>query len=119
MPIDRAGKRILCVEDNPDMSELVAAILTDFEVVPAAGVGEAWYLYSNQTFSRIILDYHLSDGDGLDLCKAIRFKDTLTPIIFITADMNLSEEDVMRAGAQRLISKASLTFWDELLDSVG
>jgi two-component system OmpR family response regulator len=111
-------KRILCVEDNPDICELIAAILTDFEVIPAAGVGEGCNLYNNDEYSRIILDYHLTDGDGLMLCKYIRAKDPEIPIIFITADADLSEDLVLDAGAQRLISKASLRFMDELLESV-
>jgi CheY-like chemotaxis protein len=113
-----APKRILCVEDNPDVCELIAAVLTDYEVVSASGEDEAWDKYSAQKYSMIILDYHLTDGDGLSLCDRIREIDMQTPIVFITGDDDLGESRVRIAGAQRLISKSNPRFIDEVFEIV-
>ena len=113
-----APKRILCVEDNPDVCELIAAVLTDYEVVSSAGEEDAWGKYSSQKFSMIILDYHLTEGDGLSLCNRIREIDMQTPIAFMTGDDDLVESQVRIAGAQRLISKSSARFIDEIFEIV-
>ena len=111
MKLAPARRRILCVEDNPDICELIAAVLTEYDV-------EAWALFNRERFSIVVLDYILPDGNGLKLCELIRAADFLTPIIFITGDPDLTEADVRVAGAQRLVRKKDLTFIDELLTSV-
>ena len=113
-----APKRILCVEDNPDVCELIAAVLTDYEVVSSAGERDAWDKYSSRKFSMIILDYHLTEGDGLSLCDRIREVDMQTPIAFITGDDELIESQIRIAGAQRLVSKSSPRFIDEVFEIV-
>ena|SRR5437867_3083397 len=112
-----ANKRILCVEDNPDMCELIAAVLTDYKVVSASGVDDAWGLVNRDRFSLVILDYLLTDGNGIRLCEQIRTGGYQTPIVFITGDPDPTDSEILRAGAQRLIRKKDLTFVDELLDS--
>jgi CheY-like chemotaxis protein len=113
-----APKRILCVEDNPDVCELIAAVLTEYEVISAADEEDAWEKYSSQKFSMIILDYHLTEGDGLSLCNRIREIDMHTPIAFITGDDELDESQVRVAGAQRLIGKSNQRFIDEVFEIV-
>ena len=111
-------KRILCVEDNNDVCELVSAVLTNYEVISAPSEQEAWERFRSQKFSLIILDYHLADGDGLTLCERIRELDMQTPIIFITSDDHLTDEQVREAGGQRLILKSNHRFVDQLFEVV-
>ena len=113
-----APKRILCVEDNPDICELIAAILTDYEVISAPGENEAWNRYSSDEFALVVLDYHLIEGNGLDLCKRIRRHETELPIVFITSDPDLSVEMVKEAGGNLLVEKSSPTFIDDVLEAV-
>jgi CheY-like chemotaxis protein len=113
-----APKRILCVEDNPDLCELIAAVLTEYQVISASGESDAWRRYGSQKFSLILLDYHLEEGDGLTLCERIREKDLQTPIVFITSDEDLTEEQVREAGAQRLIKKSNHRFVDNVFEIV-
>jgi CheY-like chemotaxis protein len=110
--------RILCVEDNPDVCELIAAILTDYEVISASGADDAWRRFDEQRFSLVVLDYHLIDSDGLSLCERIRQVDTSTPIVFITGDHELTDEEVKQVGAQCLIAKSNHRFNDYLLECV-
>ena len=116
--LSAAPKRILCVEDNPDLCELVAAILTDYEVTSASGVEEAWRKLCSGEFSVIVLDYHLIDGDGIALCRRVREAGMQLPVLFITSDDDLTEIQVREAGAQELVPKRDPRFIDELLEAV-
>ncbi|HYJ92394.1 MAG TPA: response regulator [Pyrinomonadaceae bacterium] len=107
-------QRVLCVEDSLDTCKLIAKILTGYEIISATTIDEAWRLYNAQSFSLIVLDYRLTDGDGLDFCERVRSMDFMTPIIFITGDPDLTDADVRMAGGQRLIRKGSPTFVDDL-----
>lgn len=115
VPVILPRKRILCVEDHPETCELIAAILTEYEVESAATIRTARTRLSEAKFSLIVLDFHLPDGDGLTFCEEIRRTDFQTPVIFITGDTSLSEPKVRMAGGQRLIEKDSLTFVDDLI----
>jgi DNA-binding response OmpR family regulator len=108
-------KRILCVEDHPETCELIAAILTEYEVESVADIKAARRRLGEAKFSLVVLDFHLPDGDGLSFCEEVRRTDFQTPIIFITGDDSLSEAKVRMAGGQRLIQKDSLTFVDDLI----
>lgn len=107
-------KRILCVEDQLDTCELVAAVLGGYEVKMAHSVEGAWDLYNNQKFSLILLDFRLPDGNGLKFCEEIRGRDFLTPVIFISNDPDLTEIQVRIAGGQKLIKKLDPNFIDQL-----
>ena len=108
------AKRILCVEDDADTCRLVSAFLPEFEIVSVENVKEALICHAKEKFSLIITDYHLADGSGLHLCEQIRSSDYLTPIVVISGDHELTDVDIRIAGAQRLITKGSVTFLDEL-----
>jgi len=110
-------RRILCAEDNPDICELIAAILTEYEVISVTGVVEASEKFRVGEFALAVLDYHLIDGDGLTICRHIREADPLIPIVFITGDPDLTIEEVLSAGGKLLIDKGIPRFIDELIDA--
>jgi DNA-binding response OmpR family regulator len=107
-------KRVLCVEDNPDTCHMITTVLSGFEIVSAFSVEEAWRLYNNETFSLIILDYRLDDGNGIELCERIRRRDYQTPIIFMTGHSDIGEANVRMAGGQRLVRKGDPAFLDSI-----
>jgi two-component system response regulator VicR len=111
-------KRLLCVEDNPDICELVSAILTDFQVISANSVAEAWDRYDEYSYSLIILDHHLADGTGLDFCSKLRALDPFVPVIFFTSDPEITPTMVNQVGAQSLVSKGDPDFLAKLLEIV-
>ena len=72
--------RVLHVEDNPDIANIVAGVLSrTAEVVNATTVMAAWELLKAEDFDLLILDIGLPDGSGLELLPAMR-KATNTPI---------------------------------------
>ena len=81
--------RILIVEDEPDGQELVAALLSDFDIAidAAATAEEAIDLLSEHDYTGVIIDIMLPGMDGWELLKAIRNEPRLAelPCVAITA----------------------------------
>ncbi|MDQ2068369.1 phosphate regulon transcriptional regulator PhoB [Natronospira bacteriovora] len=89
-----SGKRILVVEDEAAIREMVAFSLTraGFEVVEAEDVNQARLIVADQLPDLIVLDWMLPDMSGLEYARLLK-RDDLTrglPIIMLTAR---SEED--------------------------
>ena len=78
--------RILLVEDDfaLAMGTEYALQAEGYEVVHASNLQNARAVM-NQRFDLILLDVMLPDGTGYDLCKEIRQKNIMVPIIFLTA----------------------------------
>lgn len=78
--------RLLVVDDDADIRELLSAYLGRYDMdVKTAGDGESLFEQLEQApFDLIILDIMLPGEDGLSLCRRIRGQST-TPIIFLTA----------------------------------
>ena len=66
--------RILLVEDDPRLAEMVKTYLGEsgFAVVVAADGASALALHAREEFDAIVLDLMLPDMDGLDVCRSIR-----------------------------------------------
>jgi len=102
------SSKILCVEDHQDTLDLFVLVLSqlNYEVVSASTVAEALEATRKQTFDLLILDSHLSDGTGTDLCRRIRENDKTTPILFCSADAyEKNREEALNAGAQAYLVK--------------
>ncbi len=75
--------KILVVEDDPDLSNIIRLHLCRAGYVPTAAytASEALQQLSNETFDLIILDIVLPGQQGIDLCTQVR-NITQCPIIF-------------------------------------
>lgn len=78
--------RILLVEDESSISEPLAAALEreGFEPAVARTAAEALELFSRTEPDVVLLDLMLPDGDGRDVCRALR-QESDVPIIMLTA----------------------------------
>ena len=65
-------KRILLVEDEPDIHYLMAHVLIDagYAVDVAETVAAAWQYLDAQTYALVIADWRLPDGDGTVIAEA-------------------------------------------------
>lgn len=79
--------RILLVEDNERLAELVAQGLkmAGFAVDAFATLADADAALGSIQYSAGILDLGLPDGDGLDLLKALRDRGQGLPVLVLTA----------------------------------
>ena len=81
--------RILCIEDEPEMIELIRMILTreGYEVLGAEGGPEALDLLSEEHVDLILLDLMMPEMDGWEVYQRLkadeRTKDI--PVIIVTA----------------------------------
>lgn len=76
-----------------------------FEVTLAKTVKSAYEMIEKDTFDLYILDLTLPDGNGYDVCKAIRAKSD-RPVIFLTAfDDEINVVTGFELGADDYISK--------------
>jgi len=79
-------KKILIVEDDPDIQELLSAYLrSDGYAATCASDGlEALDRFRTETFDLVLLDLMLPKVDGFGVCELIR-RDSKIPIIMLTA----------------------------------
>jgi CheY-like chemotaxis protein len=100
-------RRILVVDDDDDTCIMLGIFLeVEYEVKTAKTIAEALKLAQSNSFDGYIFDYHLSDGDGVALCQAIRAFDPYTPIIFCSGSEDDSPQQQLAQGeAQAFILK--------------
>lgn len=108
------SQHILCVDDHGDTCELISFILKDYKVTSANSMAEALRLASTNKFSLYLLDYHLPDGTGIELCLLIKNFDAETPILFITGTSSMIEQQALNIGAQGLLKKSDDKFAEKL-----
>ncbi|MEW6599693.1 MAG: response regulator transcription factor [Nitrospirota bacterium] len=81
------AKRILIIEDNRDLADLLAMHLRDLshEVDQAPDGVAGLAMAEANPYDLIILDIMLPGLDGLEICKRVRSKSDYTPILMLTA----------------------------------
>ena len=108
--LERDGRLLLAVEDEPRNAALLEAILgrAGYRLHVATGVGEAREFLEEETPALVLLDRHLQDGDGLDLIPEIRGSDRLgdVPILLVSASVLPRDvEAAMAAGCDGFLAK--------------
>lgn len=102
------GGRILVVDDDADIRELIIAQLEReaFAVTAAGSVGEAVAALSREPADVVVLDLNLPDGDGLALCRDLRARGYADAIIMVTArDSTLDRVLGLELGADDYLTK--------------
>jgi excisionase family DNA binding protein len=110
-PIEGDRKRVLVVDDDPNVNELFVDLLTRtgrYEVATAMSGYDAGLLTESFKPHLIILDYMLPDINGNVVCQRLRERESTreTKILFISGVVEPSEVSaLMRAGADDFIKK--------------
>jgi len=102
--------RILIVEDDPDIAELVERYLAraGFQIDRAANGREALHAVAARMPDLMVLDIMLPHVDGLEICRSLRSKPETAalPIIMLTARADESERIVgLELGADDYLAK--------------
>lgn len=103
--MSKTKKRILCVEDHPDTCELISTILKEYDCTSAYSMADGLLHATKEKFNLYLLDYHLPDGNGIELCLLIKNFDAETPILFLTGTSSMNEQQALKIGAKGLIKK--------------
>lgn len=110
--------RVLCVDDDED-SRVMLTTLLDITLIEAKAVGTAAQALSSiraEHFDLYLLDSHLSDADGFELCRQIRDYDPKTPILFFSGSaFDTDKKKGIEAGANDYVIKPDL---EALLGSI-
>ena len=85
--------RLLFVEDNPDLMELVPKGLEKegFTVDHVPGVEDAYAALDTTRYDALILDLGLPDGEGLDVLRRLRGRGGEAPVLILTARDGLED----------------------------
>ena len=80
-------RRILVVEDEADIADLIALHLKDLcdEVVIARDGHEGMLRARNELWALILLDLRLPGPDGLEICRAVRRDKPYQPVLMLTS----------------------------------
>jgi two-component system alkaline phosphatase synthesis response regulator PhoP len=102
--------RILIVEDDPDIADLVARYLdkAGFTTERAASGREALQAIAAKAPDLLVLDLMLPQVDGLEVCRLVRANEATSaiPIIMLTARAEESERIVgLEIGADDYLAK--------------
>jgi len=106
--IDEMTKKILVVDDEQAMRELMTNILgeLDCEVFLAEGAQEALLQVKHHDFTVVFLDLKLFGMNGIDLCREIRRLRPLSILYAMTGWTGLFEiEECREAGFDDFFSK--------------
>jgi len=81
--------RVLVVDDEPDINEVVREGLrvAGYDPVPALSGEEAFAAIGRQVPDLVLLDQMLPDVDGIELCRRLRAepRTRTVPVVFLTA----------------------------------
>ena len=114
----QAKCRVLCIDDHEDTSEMLQLLLSheDYEVVTAVSCEAAITLATTQEFDLYVLDRHLPDGRGLELCQNLGKLTPGVPCIFYSGDAyDIHKSEAFAAGADDYVAKPDI---DGLIESV-
>lgn len=99
---------VLVVEDDQDIAALLIQSLKQagLEVIHSSSIAQALQYVRQQTFTLVILDLSLPDGDGLDLCRQLKQTDPEQAILMVSARHAEIDRVVgLELGADDYISK--------------
>lgn len=104
-------KKILIVDDEPALLELVASTLNDYgflRLYLAGDLKTARKLLKTEQPDAAVLDVMLPDGNGFDFCKEIRRQSDI-PVLFLTARGEAEDRfEGLETGADDYIVKPFL-----------
>jgi two-component system response regulator PilR (NtrC family) len=101
-------KRVLIIDDEPDIRELVEITLGRMQLDTdcAENITRAKQFLMQQNYDLCLTDMHLPDGKGLDLVEFIQHNFPRLPVAVITAHGSIDTAiESMKAGAFDFISK--------------
>lgn len=101
--------KILCIEDDPTFQALIAASLKDFDVLCVPDLKSAKAQIAQNSFSVILIDIELPDGDGLRFLAELKSDLSQGPapcVFFLSGHSQISNKVMAFSfGAEDFITK--------------
>jgi DNA-binding response OmpR family regulator len=100
------AKRILCVEDHADTCDLLTFLLGKEGYMAECAVTSQEALARPDRFDLYVIDHGLPDGDGFELCRAIRKRHHDARVVIYSARADpASHKAAAAAGAHAYVNK--------------
>jgi DNA-binding response OmpR family regulator len=103
-----AGKRVLLVDDDPEICRFLAMLLEieGYQPLVATGAEEALASCADEQPAAILVDVAMPDVDGLELCTLLRRRGVVCPILVVSARPGHElTRKAIEAGADEFIRK--------------
>ncbi len=93
------GERILVVDDEPFIADLLAAALRfeGFQVEVSGSGREALQVATRGRYDLVMLDVMMPDLEGTEVCRRLRESGVAVPVVFLTA-RDSTEDKVLGLG---------------------
>jgi DNA-binding response OmpR family regulator len=111
-------QRILCVDDNADICEMLTTLLdvAGYDAASASTVEEAKRFAATNSFDLFILDTMSPHSSGLELCRELRRQHPHTPVIIYSGYVfEKYHREAAQAGATVFVNKPHI---EELVNAV-
>jgi two-component system, OmpR family, alkaline phosphatase synthesis response regulator PhoP len=108
IPMGSSMEKVLVIEDDKDISELIAIHLTDlgFEPERVFDGREGLLKALSSDYKIIILDLRLPSLDGFEVCKKLRMEKNQTPVLMVTSKSEEVDKILgLEIGADDYITK--------------
>ena len=106
--MENETRRILIVDDNPNMSNLLSDMLEVFDCISlrAADGEEALTLLNQQEFSLVITDLRMPKMGGMELLRMVKKNFPELPVVVITGySTESTEKELLTAKADDFLNK--------------
>jgi CheY-like chemotaxis protein len=100
--------KILMVDDDPDVSEVLELMLTQMghDVTAATEGKEAIARFVRDSYDLVITDVFMPEISGWEVVEAVKQKSPQTPVFLITGwGRQLDREQITRSGINGIINK--------------
>jgi two-component system response regulator ResD len=100
-------KRVLIVDDEPQLTDVVREYLQEqYEVVVANDGTAALAAFQRQRPDVVFLDVNMPGPSGLDVLKQLRQADPTLPVVMVTVDTEMATvQECLRQGAFGYVPK--------------
>jgi DNA-binding response OmpR family regulator len=101
-------KRVLVIDDQYSVRELLEAMLSEYEVIKAESAKDARFILTRESIDLVILDIMMPDFDGYAFCKELKqsIATKHVPILILTAKHQRSDlQPAIDAGADEYMTK--------------
>lgn len=101
-------KKVLVVEDDPDISQLIRIHLADqgYGITVKNNGKQGFEEAHSESYDLIVLDVMLPEMDGIAVCQRLRALDNFTPILMLTARSEEVDKVIgLESGADDYLTK--------------
>ena len=113
------GFKVLIVDDDPDLRELVCDdfLLAGADVAAASTGKEAIVLVTQNSYDFILSDMRMPNGDGLFLASEVLKLSGPKPLFFLYSGFNdITENDLIKLGIAEVFAKPFAA--SDMIDSI-